>query len=306
MSEENLQEQSALRILFLLNLLYEKPLNKDEITLEFKKSGVELAKSTLNNYIEKLKNFDIPIEIKKEKNVNYYFINKEDHIELSDSELECSRDVKKLLLLEKNPDTIRKAMRLFYKFALRTRDEAARRSLTDFDFYSKIDWKLVKELKNHAKNNDLISIEYIKQDSERMVIKLYPISIEASEWSDRIYLNCIFRGSKKFSKLPLDKIFKIKETIETKKRIDIEMDVLTYRVAKDIYKKTKIDKVEHAHAVTNSILEVERPLNDDFRVIQRLMYFCPELYYISDENIKNKVIEKLNELKDTYCEYLDE
>ena len=46
-------------------------------------------------------------------------------------------------------------------------------------------------------------------------------------------------------------------------------------------------------------------LETNFYIIQRLMSFCPDLYYISDENIKNKVKEKLSILKASYDKEFD-
>ena len=64
--------------------------------------------------------------------------------------------------------------------------------------------------------------------------------------------------------------------------------------------KNKLDKKEMLDEIKNNIATIKRPIEDEFSLIQRLLSFCPELYYISDNNLKNKVIEKLNILKDTY------
>ena len=36
---------------------------------------------------------------------------------------------------------------------------------------------------------------------------------------------------------------------------------------------------------TNDRITLQRPIDDDFYIIQRLLSFCPEIYYISDERI---------------------
>ena len=48
-----------------------------------------------------------------------------------------------------------------------------------------------------------------------------------------------------------------------------------------------------------------RPIDDVFYIIQRLLCFCPYIYYISDENIKNLYKEKLELLKANYEKTID-
>ena len=67
-----------------------------------------------------------------------------------------------------------------------------------------------------------------------------------------------------------------------------------------MFKKTGLDKKEGLGEIKNGIVTIKRPLDDTFFTLQRLMYFCPELYYVSDERIKNLVKEKLYTLKDMY------
>ena len=82
----------------------------------------------------------------------------------------------------------------------------------------------------------------------------------------------------------------------------MEVKVLEYKISKEMYKQTGLDKQEILSEIKDGIATLKRPIDDSFSTIQRLMYFCPDLYYISDENIKNAVVEKLNILKDCYGE----
>jgi len=300
---KNIKSESSIRILFLLNILYDKEYSKNEIIEEFKKNNIEIQKTSVYNYINKLKSSNIPIVTKKIKNTNYYTINKNNAINIKDYELEAVNDVKKLIISEKNPEIIKKAMRVFYKFALYVDSENKKRELINFDYYSKINWLLVKKLKEHCKNKDIITIDYILPNNKNKLITIHADMIKMGDWSNRLYLSGILEGDNKISQLPIDKIFMIKKVVKKCAVINLKTKILTYKVSEEMYNKIGLDKKENLFEIKNGIATIRRPLDDTFFTLQRLLYFCPELYYISDEKLKNLIKEKLYALKDMYGEY---
>ena len=302
---KDLNQESSLKILFLLNLLYDKELSKNQIIEEYKKKNVEIKKPTINSYIEKLKSHGFKILTKKVKNINYYSLDKKYNTKILQKELDASSDVKKLLLAEKNEEIIRSAMRVFYKFALHTDDEDARLELINFGYYSKINWLLVNQLKEHCKNKNIIMLNYIMPDGKNKNITIHADEVKIGDWSDRLYLSGILENDKKISQLPIDKIFMIKKVIKENVKINLEIKVLTYKVSEETYKKAGLDKKEGLSEVKNKIATIRRPLDDTFFTMQRLLYFCPDLYYVSDENLKNAIKEKLYSLKEMYNEEFD-
>jgi len=295
-------QESSLKILFLLNLLCKKELSKNDIIEEFKKQNVEIKKTTINNYINKLKNNNIPIVVKQRKNVNYYTFDKKYNIIPTKEELDASSDVKKLLLNEKTQQIIKNVMRIFYKFALHTYDYKIREELVDFGYYSKINWLLVKHLENHCKNKNIIMIDYILPEGSKKYIIIHTDTVKIGDWSNRLYLTGILEGDNKISQLPIDKIFRIKKVIKENVQINLETELLTYKISKEIFEKVGLDKKEGLSEIKNDIVTIRRPVDDTFFTIQRLLYFCPDLYYVSNSGIKNLIKEKLYTLKDMYNE----
>lgn len=295
----NMKQETSLRILFLLNLLYKGKYSKNEIMEEFKKNGVTVRRSSINNYIEKLKEYDIPIVVEQIKKSNYYSIKNECQLDLKTSEINASSDVKRLLISEKNEYIIKKAMRVFYKFALQTEDKGIRQELINFGYYSKINWLLVKCLREHCKKKNIIKIDYLLPNGKNRYINFHADTIRMGEWSERLYLSGFFEGDNKISQLPIDKIFMIKKVIKENVRISFETKVLTYKVGLDTYNEAQPDEKESVQ-IKDNIAIIKRPADDIFFTIQRLLYFCPDLYYISDVGIKNLVQEKLYTLKDMY------
>lgn len=298
---KNKNLNSTDRALFVLNLLSLGKFSKNQIIEEFKKQNINITISTINNYLEKLKQYEIPIKSEKENNISYYFLEKK-FIEpdFTQEELSILQDIKKLLILEKNFDNIRKAMRIFYKVALLVDNQEKRLQLIDFEYYSKINWRLVKELKNHCLNKNIITFDYLLPNGNHRFLTLHCDKLKVDNTTDRLYLWGVLENDYKFSRLPIDKIFMIKNIKEKNVRFDMEVKVLTYKISKEIYKKTTLDEKETMTNIKNNIVTIKRPIDDSFSTIQRLMYFCPDLYYISDEKIKKSVEEKLLILKDSY------
>lgn len=296
----NIKYTSSLKVLFLLNLLYDGQYSKKEIIEEFTKNNINIKKTSINNYIEKLKSNDIPIIIKKIKNTNYYSLDKNQIIYLKQNETDAAQDVKKILIAQKNKYLIKKAMQIFYKYALHIEDKNTKLELVNFDYYSKINWHLVKQLEYHCKNKNIIMLDYILPNGKNKYLIIHADTIKIGDWSNRLYLSGILKGDNKLSQLPVDKIFMVKKILKENIRISLKVDVLEYKISKKEFEKTGLDEKEGLTKIENNIVTIKRPLDDIFFTVQHLIHFCPDLYYVSDEKIRNYIKEKLYTLKDMY------
>lgn len=305
MYKSQTRDKRTYKALFLLNLLSYKPCNKNQIILEFAKNDVRISKTSVTNYIEKLKAYNIPIKTSQQDGTDIYSLNKNQLcVDITEHEARIAQDVKKLLILQKDFDTIRTAMRLFYKFALLVPESQIRAQLADFGYYSTIDWQLVEELKHHCKYKNVIEIDYIMPDGSDKTVNFHADELVVGNWSERIYLKGVLEFSNKFSQLPIDKIFMIRKVVSELERFDLEMEVLTYKIDKESAQNMVCDLSEAITGYEGDCAIVKRPIDDNFRVIQKLLNFCPNLYYISDKEIKKRVENKLYVLKDMYDDRL--
>jgi len=291
---------SSIRLLYLLNLLHFREFSRLEIINEFKKKKINISKTTVLKYISKLEKQNIKINKIKKAKTYYYSIPKENNVNLEKNELAALQDVKKIFITNKDIEDIKIAMKLFYKFALNIKNIQTRAEVVNFDYFSKLNMALVSKLQEHCQNKDIILIDYIMSDNTNKEIEIHVDMLSIENYSHRLYLNGIFKGHKKFSKLPVDRIFMIIKTIEKKARFNLELPVITYRVSYDSYKKIPLDKKEIILEKNKNFVTVQRPIDDTFYIVQRLFCFCPDLYYISDLNIKNLLRQKLLILKDKY------
>jgi len=302
-----MDKTSSYKLLYLLNILMQNEYSKNEIIEQFNKVDVDIAKSLITHYIEQYAKYGIDIKNKINKNrENIYYVEQEfSDIEFEKEELNAISDVKKILITQKNYNYIRKTMRLFYKIAKCIKDKDIQREIIDFGYYSTLNWNLVQQLEKHCEEKNIIAIEYILPQGECMVIKIHADSLKVSDWSQRLYLHGVFVGSKHFSHLPVDRIFMVREVIAKNKTIEVNTNFVTYVVSKKTYDEVFFDEKEKIIKDDGEKLTIERQIDDEFYLIQRLLTFCPDVYYVSDEKIKNLFKEKLENLKASYDERID-
>ena len=295
-----MKNSSTYRILYLLNLLNQKDLTKNEIVDEFLKISENVSKPTINSYINKLIKNGFKIEVLNNKNKNVYHLERSKvGFEPEKNELKSLDDIKKIIIAQKDYSKIRKFIRILYKFVLRIEDDEIAHKFFDFGYYSKINWGLVRELEEHCKNKSLIEIDYILSSKENRKISLIAHDIKVSDWSDRIYLWAEFENSNQLSYLPVDRIYMVTKVKKKPKTPKIK-NTITYAISRTLFDDIELDNCEELEKITDKYAYIKRNSIDEFYLVQRLMSFCPDLYYISDEKIKNLIREKLCELKSSY------
>lgn len=297
-----MKSSSTGKILFLLNILSKDCLTKNQIIEEFNRNNLKISKSLITNYIDKIIKIGINIETKtnNKREKEYFFKSDDAALCLNKKELDAISDLKKILICQKDYQKIKKSMRLFYRLAKYIKNSDIRTNFIDFGYYSTINWSLVKNLEKHCQDKDIITIDYILPNGSNRYITLHTDEIKISEWSERMYLRGILEGSKQFSHLPIDRIYMIKKVVKRKVQFNLFVDFITYIVDSDIYQEIGADKNEKIVKIKNNHTYIQRPIDDEFYILQRLFYFCPKLYYISDSKIKILLKEKLEKLKKIY------
>lgn len=296
-----MNSSSTYRVFYLLNLLIEKDCTKNEILDEFLKNDIKLTGASINNYINRLLSNGFNIKIKSKKKSNIYHLEKpEKKLKFLEDEIKNLNEIKKVLIAQKDYDKIRRFIVILYKFVLYIENPEIAGKFFDFGYYSTINWNLVIQLEKHCKNKDLIEIDYVLPSGENKNISIYANSIHIAEWSDRLYLWGVFKNAKQISYLPVDRIFMVNKVEKEKPDIDFEADRIRYIISNDLYKEIELDKQEKLIKLTKNYATIERFSKDEFYLVQRLLSFCPDLYYISNKKIKNLVVEKLKQIEAMY------
>ena len=134
---------------------------------------------------------------------------------------------------------------------------------------------------------------------------LHVDKIKSSNWSQKLYLQGALKFARQFSHLPIDRIFQVKKVNRRNVRFNLVTNTLNYVVDLKTYESAPKDNKEKVVEIIDNKAKIQRPIDDVFYIVQRLMCFCPNIYSISDENIKNLYKEKLELLKTNYEKTFD-
>ena len=282
------------KLLYLWKLLEEGEYSKSDIILKFEKEGIKINKTSVSNYIRRLKKADFPIKIKKIANKNLYSFDKDlTDIHYSQEELELLSSLKAKLISTKSVNKLKALMRVFYKFAYLTKNMDSRMVLCDFGMYSKINRHIVKELEQHCKTKNTIKIEYYPKNSEKRIITLQCDHIKIGDFSEKLYLVCIFEGHNKYSYLPIVYIKKISKVIKENSYPELKTNTISYKISKNSFEKIEHDKTEKITNLPDDFVLVETVENDNFKLPQRILSHAPDLYFIQESKTKDIIKDKL-------------
>lgn len=292
----------TVKILYVLWLLSENVCSKEELLSKLSEYCSEHTNSCLiSSYIEILnKNGFVVNSVKNNKSTTYHLKKKPKKLLFSDDEIELLEKIKKIIISQKDIIKIRRIMILFYKIILALDNNEHKNILIDFGYYSNINWYLVQQLEKHCLTQDVILVDYAHKIKQEMKLKLHVSHMSINEWSDKIYLWGELYDNGELSFLPVDRIFMIDKVIEKNIPFKLPVNEIEYKISRKLYKEIELDKEETLVKLTKEYATIKRNKNNKFYIAQRLLSFCPELYYISDKDIKEEVKSRLKALRSYY------
>ena len=295
---------SITKILFLLNLLLNKKRTKKELLDEFSNFGAELKEQTILNYIKKLSNYDLTLKTDKnenEKEKTYKIDTLKTSISLNDNDIKVLSEIKRLIYARKNYKYIRELMELFYKISFYIEEDEIKKKFLDFGYFSSVNWGLIEILEKHCSEKNIIVLEYILSKEHKIkLIEFHCSEVKLSKMSQRMYLIGVLKGGQNLFRLPIENIFSVKKVLKRNVKFEIEAQNFTYKITKKLFDKINLEENEEIVEKNNKTVTIKVPLVDEFRQVQRLLYFCPDVLYVSKGKIKDLLIEKLEMIKKNY------
>lgn len=288
------------KILLLLNLLINGKYTRKELVNEFQKFSIKAGQTSILNYINKLRAHNITVNEEKINRAIYYSVaNTKNDLELTKENLKVLNDAKNMLFAQKDYKLIRALMELFYKVSDFIKDEEIKKQFLNFGYFSTLNWGLIEILENHCKTKDIVILDYILPEGGNKLIWFHLDKISFSTMSQRLYLHGMFEGATDFFELPIDRIFMVKKVLRKCVKFNFKSNYVTYKVSKSAYLNATTDENEIAKEEDDFVI-IKAPIINEFNLIQRILHFCPDVYYISEGKIKNQVREKLEILKSNY------
>lgn len=288
------------KILSLLYILQNKECDFIELIEIFKRKNIEISKATLKKYFNLLKQNGIPLKISKNKNKNLYCLElKKDSFQLDDKDVKLLCDLKKIVINDYNYKEIRQIMEFYLLLKDFVLKEDLKYSLIDFGYYSTINWYILEELEKHCQNNSVVEIEYVLPKGEIQNYIFHLDKIKVNDENGRIYIYGINENYKRFSQLPIERIFSIKKVLRKNKQFNVICELLNAKIKKENFDISKFNPFYFKNTDKDYYV-FEYPLIDDFDTIQILLQLCPNIYDISNENIKEKLFNKLKAMETLY------
>lgn len=217
-------------------------------------------------------------------------------LDLSESEINVLKFIYGKIAKICSPQKLLDYHYLFERIASMVKSEKTAEAVRGISLLKHVNIKLLKKLVNNEKTHNLIKIRYQPLHQKE---RDYDITIEKLGLrNDKLYIYCYNHTNKKRSFLNVEKI----------KQIFSNMFDKNSPKGLDIYVKFKLNSYNEYLLEENEIIEEEceeyaiitgRYFNE-FIAIQRMLYFCPDCTIIESDDIKNKVLNKLQEMRMIY------
>lgn len=288
-------------LLYFLNILINNNLNKTQVIEKFEKIGSKISRTTINNYVKILKANNINILIEKINGKNYYSLKypKKETIDIENIS-NILTEVKRNIIKRKNYHFIKNALYTFYKISQNYEKPTDKNEVANFGYYSNLNWYLINKLEWHCSNKNLITIEYILPNLQNIEYEIHADKLDIKGTLGRLYLFGIIKDTNKFSHLPVDRIFKIKNIIREKFPMKLNTEILNYTIKRELFDEIGLDETEILIKANNNEVTISRPVTDEFSIIQRLMLCLPDIIEISNQKIKEKFLTTLKDVRKIY------
>jgi len=296
---------TGFRVLFVLELLLEAPLSKDEIVNELLKNPYiqNVSYETLRLDLNTLKKAGFEIQNTGRKN-NYRYEIKRDPIKfkLTKKELKVLTQTKDAIIKLSRWEYILKLYKVFEKISALTDDENAVCELMNFRYFSNIDFEILKDLNALVKRNKTVLLLYNSPNSgiKEIQIKLKEIKYQGS----KLHLIGISDNYPDNTVLRVDNILKIIKILGKKEENlkKCKTKKIIYRIKKEALEYMNLLKGEKILKENDVFIETELKSDNDFMIVQRLLSFGDDLILIKDKKIKEKYINTLKNVLKNYEE----
>lgn len=294
----NLMSLTGYRTLVILEALMESPKSNDEINdclLRNQYIKEKFSPDTLRIYLNSLRAIGCEITRANKSNNKYTLLSHPFDYDISKPQLKALSklykniydkiDVKEAIILES----------FFEKISQQLKNENTKDFLQKLQLLKNIDKKLISELLLHCKNKNQIIFSYNSPKSGTKNIEI--IADKLSFKSEKLYLWGNNLTHEEYSYFAVNKIIKICG-------IKFSKTDTTYPPIKITYEIYDIDYVlefdEKIIEKTDEKLIIEADAQNEFSIMQRILYLGDNCKIIEPESFKEKLLNKLNKMGKNY------
>jgi predicted DNA-binding transcriptional regulator YafY len=296
----NLMSLTGYRTLVILNALIESPLSNEEINeclLNDQYIQEKFSNDTLRLYINSLR--EIGCEIigaNKSNNKKYELVSHPFTYEISKSQLKAISklyksiydkiDIKEVIIIEN----------FFEKISNLAQNEDAKEALRSISVLKGIKGDILNDLLLHCKNKNQIVFKYNSPRSGEKQIEI--IADKISFKSGKLYLWGNNLTYKQYSYFAVERVLEICNI----KLLKNEAEFSSIKVTYELYNNNDYVPLSSEKIIEKSEnkLTIEADSENEFSLMQRLLYFADDCKILQPQEFKDKLLAKLKSMEESY------
>ncbi len=291
------------RLFFILQLLMQDAVSKEEILNEINKSGLidKVSSDTIRLDINTLKTAGFEI-ITGDKSQGYkYFLNWNPiKIDFDRSEIKVFSQVKNAAIELCSWEFIINLYEVFLKISKFIKDEKTIDDFLNVGYFLNVDFRILKQLNTCCNNGSAVKILYLSPNSGEKIIDIACKKIVYKRDSKKLHLWGNSPQYNGLTYLRVDNILKIISVNFIKHLGNKEPKICRYRLRHTIDEKFKLESNEKITNNTPDYLEVESVVDSEFYFIQRVLSFGKHCFWVEDNQIRSTILAKLKETRAQY------
>ncbi len=291
------------RLFFILQLLIQGPVSKEEILAEINKNNTigRVSEDTIRLDINTLKSagFEI-ITGSKSEGYKYFLDWNPLKIDFDRSEIKIFGLVKKAAIELCDWEFIVNLHEVFSKISKFVQDESIVNDFLNFGYFSNIDFEILKQLNVACKSRNMVKLLYLSPQSGEKTIDIFCEKIIYKRDSKKLHL---WGKSPQYEDgvyLRIDNILKILRNDFTKHDNKLKIKTCRYRLKHSIGEHFKLEEREKITANTPEFLEIKSEIYSEFYFIQRILSFGSHCFWVEDNEIRSKILDKLKKMRALY------
>ena len=289
------------RALFILKLLMQKPMSLLEIKEECQKDkiiGTKISDDTIRVTISTLKSAGCTFGRLRLKNkIKYELLKCPFKYSLKNEDVEFLSDIRQQLAPVISLNNLMKMNSFYEKINNFVNETDNKFLLNNESIYPNIDIVIFEEMFLFTKKNVFVNVLY---NSKGILKPINIVPYFMKYENDTVYLWCYNEKYERFSYLRMDKMVKINKVLPEKKPPVLEKNKIILKI-----KKEKLPQLNSFYKTKNLVedgnfYEAEVEYMNLFHIVQTVLELSPDCIVVSDGDVKDKVIEKINKMRRLY------
>lgn len=298
----NLMSFTGFKSLMLFASLVESPKSYPEIADFFKSHPYikeEISIDTFRVYLTSLKRAGCVIQ-RDNATGKYSITSHPFELKISDDQIKSLIKIYRIIMKVDEVSGLLAYEKFLKNLAEIINNEKLIAAVNKVSVFVNLDYELIRNLINHAKQNRIITVLY---NSPRSGIK--EICIQANKVAisqNKLYLYGISKEYKQEAYFLVQRIIKLIDVdLENKDTVEIQKFKVGYEL-KAFPSDTKLTEDEKIVEIRDNSIIIETEASNMFIIKQKILEYGPLCRVLYPENLKNQIIDSLNRMKEGYLD----